>query len=477
MLFSLSFNGIKKDYLILERGKRRSAFAPIKRNLLQIPGRPGAYLESTDTEVRIIEQPIVINGHDRLDVRKLEEDLSEWLITEQAGALIFDDEPGRTYYAVVDGSLDIEDIARFGRGTITFVCPDPYKYGVSKFAVLPAEASSVVYDGSVETYPIFRATAKESITFLDIITDQGYMRIGEPYQVKETPFVREQLILNDDMKSTVGWVSASYVEGGAVAGTMASDGNDFIASSYGTGSAWHGPALKKSFSEALQDFRAEFYFRQDNHADPNMIGRAMIYLLDVNNNVVAMVQMADPWRHTKSNRAEVRLGDVGGHTMVSTTGKTNIWWNNFQGIIRLERIGKRWYVYIANRTRDGKFKHYRTWGVGYDDLNNKYQAPITQIQLHLGQYGTFTPTSQSFQLMRIYKINQKQENQIPYIAHAGDVIEIDHAASSIRINGEDRTDLKDFGASYFPLVKGQNIIGVSDFNSVDIEVEWRERFR
>lgn len=139
MLFSLSFNGIKKDYLICERGKRRSAFAPVKRNMLTVQGMPGAHLESTDTEVRIIQQPIIINGKDRFDVRKLEEDLSAWLITDKAAELIFDDEPDRVYYALIDGSLDIEDIARFGRGTFTFICPDPYKYGPEIVETFPKE--------------------------------------------------------------------------------------------------------------------------------------------------------------------------------------------------------------------------------------------------------------------------------------------------------------------------------------------------
>lgn len=477
MLFSLSFNDEKKEYLICERGKRRSAFAPVRRNLLTIQGMPGAYLESTDTEVRVIEQPILINGKDRKDVRQLEEDLAEWLITDKPAKLIFDDEPNRVYYAVVDGALNIEDIARFGKGTITFICPDPYKYGASKLATFPSEVASIQYDGTVETYPIFRARVKSSITFLDIISDNGYMRIGEPYRVQEVPFQREEVVFEDDMKTTNGWSVGSYIEGGVVTGNMISDGNDFVASSYGSGEAWHGPALKKHLPQALQDFRAEFYLLQDNNESHDKIGRAMAYLLDINNNVVAKVQMADMWRHTNSNEAEVRLGDVGGHIMVDTTGKTDIWWNDFQGIIRIERVGQRWFTYIANRTRDGNFTHYRTWYTGFDDLNNEYQTPITQVQLHLGQFGAHPPTSQSFHLVRVYKINQKQENQIPYIAHAGDIIEIDHAANSIRINGEDRTDLKDFGATYFPLVKGQNIIGISDFNAVDMEVEWRERFK
>ena len=79
MLFSFNFDGEKKDYIICD-SKRRSAFAPIKRNLLYLPNRPGALLESTSREIRVIEQPITINGKDRYEVRKLEEEILEWLM-------------------------------------------------------------------------------------------------------------------------------------------------------------------------------------------------------------------------------------------------------------------------------------------------------------------------------------------------------------------------------------------------------------
>ena len=128
MLLSFTFNGTKKKYIIAEMGKRRSAFAPITRNLLKIPNMPGAYLQNSETDIRTISQPIIINGKDRFEVRKLEEDLASWLITKEPKELIFDDEPDRVYYALVQGDVPIEDIVRFGRGEISFICLDPYKY-------------------------------------------------------------------------------------------------------------------------------------------------------------------------------------------------------------------------------------------------------------------------------------------------------------------------------------------------------------
>lgn len=474
----MTFNGQRRSYLIVLRGRERPAWAPIEHEFIEIPSRPGAYVKSKNVKVRQINVPVWIKGENISNIQKLKEDLAEWLITDSPVPLVFDDEPDRIYYAEVTGSFDPEEIVNFGTGVISFICPDPYKYGQMRRGVFESEFASVANSGTKETYPTFKGIVKEPITFLDIITDDAYMRIGEPVNITETPIEREQIILDDDLKSTVGWGVASSIEGGTVTGSMVSNGNDFISSNYGTGSTWHGPALKKSLSEQLQDFRAEFYLKQDNQDDAKMIGRAVASLLDVNNNIVALVRMEDIWGYTKSNIATIRVGDnSNGHEIIHTTGKTDIWWNKFQGVLRIERVGNRFHAYVANITRDGRVQHFRTWSDGFTDIHSKYMNKIAQVQLHLGQYGTRPLTSQAFQRVRVYKINNNTNVDIPYIARAGDTVEIDHSKNLILINGEDRKDLKDFGASYFSLRPGINNIQISPYSSLDsFEVEWRPRY-
>lgn len=478
MLLSLSFNGIKKDYLICERGKRRSAFAPIKRNLLSIPGMAGAYLESTETEVRIIEQPIVINGKDRYDVRKLEEDLSAWLITEKAAELIFDDEPDRVYYAVIDGSLNIEDIARFGKGTITFICPDPYKYklSTSPYTFL-SDHESIINNGTVDAYPVFTATVKAPITNLDIVTEEAYMRIGEPYTVDETPFEREKLILRDTMQTLTGWATGSSVDGGNVSGSMYTDGETFRAQTYGTGTYWHGPAVKKSLSEELQDFQIDVFLSLKT-TEVKEAGRVEVYLLDINNIAIGKLAIKEMLTGSDSVWGEARIGDLQtGHMLINTDGIRKGVWNQFYGILRLSRIGNEIKAYIA-KIDITTGSHHTRWSEVYIDVEGKYLSKLAQIQVHIGQHGEkHWVRDIGVHEIRVYKIIQPSANQIPYIAFAGDTIEIDHIKNDIRLNGESRTDLKDFGASYFPLKKGTNNISCDPFAAVDLNIEWRERYK
>ncbi len=129
------FNGINKPYIYILQGMERSAWAPLTREIAEVPGRAGGRLKETKTNVRTITVPVMIKRDGFSDLQKVKEDLGGWLITEKPEKLIFDDEPDRYYMAVVDGELELEEMVRWGKGTITFICPDPYKYGKEKQAV------------------------------------------------------------------------------------------------------------------------------------------------------------------------------------------------------------------------------------------------------------------------------------------------------------------------------------------------------
>jgi predicted phage tail component-like protein len=479
---SFTFNGERRDYVVVLRGRKRPPWAPVQRDILKVPGLPGGYLQNTETDVRVLEIPILIKGDNLTHLQRVKEDLAAWLVTDEPKELIFDDDPTRTYYAVVDDTVDFEEIVKFGKGTIKFICPDPYVYGPEQTVNIPYDGNKqtviVQNNGSAPTYPKFTVTFNQPTTFLDIITPTDYMRIGKPASVKDTAIEKEQKILDDNMTTIIGWGSATYVDDGVVTGTMNSDGNDFYASSYGIGTGWHGPAVKKSLSQTVQDFRVEAYFKQYNAGYTRLIGRAEVYLLDANNAVIAKIAMMDAWDGVSSNKAEVRLGDsMSPHYMVNTTGKTKTWWNDFQGVIKLTRIGKRFTAYVANITKDGRNQHYRTWFVGYTDVDERYQMPLAQIQLHLGAYGTYPVTNQAFQRIRVYKINQNNDTQVPYIATAGDVIEIDHATNAIFKNGEPFLSVKDFGANFFALERGQTEIAINPVGIATVQMTFRERWR
>ncbi|MEF7571633.1 distal tail protein Dit, partial [Bacillus anthracis] len=188
---SFTFNNIRKDYIQMLVGRKRPSWAPVKRRLVRVPHRAGALLLNTETEERRIDVPLVIKAKkDMADLQKLKEDLADWLYTEQPAELIFDDELDRTYLALIDGSVDLDEIVNRGRGVITFVCPMPYKLGKTNTHKFTQEWSTETTSyftnkGSVESPALIEMTVNKPSTFLDVWFgeyphNRDYFRIGYP---------------------------------------------------------------------------------------------------------------------------------------------------------------------------------------------------------------------------------------------------------------------------------------------------------
>ncbi|WP_044736586.1 distal tail protein Dit [Geobacillus kaustophilus] len=477
-MISFTFNNERRDYLVVLRGRKRPPWAPVKRNILTVPGLAGGYLQNTETDVRVLEVPVFIRGENLTDLQRVKEDLAAWLVTDEAKPLVFDDDPERTYYAIVDETVDFEEIVGFGQGTIKFICPDPYVYGPEKTVDIPyngnEQTAIVQNNGSAPTYPKFTVAFNQPTTFLDIITPSDYMRIGKPVTVEEIAVPREEVMIDDDCQSTVGWGGATEIDGTAT-GTMASDGLKFYASSYGTGSGWHGPAIKRSLSTPIQDFIVEVWVTQRSTA-PNQVGRVEFYLLDVNNRTLGKMAMKDWMKDTHLNYGEARIGDnAQGTTIINYAGNNRVW-NDFYGILRLSRIGNLWTAYI------GKYdintgRHYARLTKTFRDVDGKWSNQLAQIVVHLGVRETYPETTQFIDKVKVWKVNQNTTFEVPYIATAGDVIEIDHAINAIFKNGKPFLSAKDFGANFFALERGQTEIAVNPSGVATIQMTFRERWK
>ncbi|MGN7938497.1 distal tail protein Dit [Metabacillus sp. 22489] len=474
----MTFNNERRSYLTILKGRERPSWAPIEQELIEIPGRAGAYKKSKKVKVRQINVPVLIEAENIADIQKVKEDLASWLITDEAAPLVFDDEPNRIYYAEVDGSLDLEEFVNIGTGVISFICADPYKYGPLHRGVFESEIASITNSGTTETYPIFRATVKEPITLLDIVTEDAYMSIGESVDLEsEVAFKKEERLLWQEMSTMVGWSEATAVDGGVIAGSMVTDGYKFIASSYGNGSAWHGPAKRITIPNGpLTDFRVDALVELGNR-QAIKAGRVEIYLLDSSNAVVAKMALKDTHKGIALAYGEARLGgSTSKQFLINEYGDKKGSWNDFYGMLRIQRIGKKWTAYIAKIDTDTNLHHTRRT-VSYLDVKGTYNKTVSQIAVHVAQYGSYSPATLGIYDLKVFRINSHSDEQIPYIADAGDVIEINHAKNSILINGEDRKDLKDFGASFFSLKSGTNTVQISPYSSLEnVEVEWRPRY-
>lgn len=468
-------------------GRKRPSWAPVKRNLVKVPHRPGAFFMNTETQERRIDVPIAIKAKkDMADLQKIKEDLAEWLFTEQPTELIFDDELDRTYLALIDGSVDLEELVNRGKGIITFVCPMPYKLGPTKTVEFEMDGRGLIANvqnkGTVHSEPIIEIEVANPSTFLDVWNKDEYLRIGYPLQADQLPVERKQRVMWDQMSTTVGWTSVSQFENTKGGGTLKSNGHQFYVEDYGDTNykGNHGAIVKKSIPGGpLQDFIMDAYVRF-NCSSYVQMGQVEVVLLDENSKPVVRLSLSDVFWEAEETFGVAKIaypGHQAEQVMLYTRGMHPWTWNNFYGKLCVHRIGNEWEFYIA-KFADGTEIDDAGAKVNWVDKEGILMNEVAQVQLSICQWWNNNPAVlMTVDDIKIWKVNKNTSNNPPYIVEKGDKVQIDTAKSLISINGTSAINLKDLFSDYPKITKGQNKLEIMPSNIGIAKVTYRERFR
>ncbi|PEV15735.1 phage tail protein [Bacillus thuringiensis] len=483
---SFTFNNIRKDFIQIEKGWKRPAWAPLKRKFLSVPGYPGARLLTTETEMRVLPVPVGIIVPDGSDLETLKEEIAEWLITEKPVELVFDVTPDRTYLAVIDEDFDPEDFITLGKGTLNFVCPMPYKLGPTKTLEFEMDGRGLIANvqnkGSVESNPIIEIEVTKPSTFLDVWNGPNYFRIGYPLKADQVPVERNQRVLWDEMGTTIGWTDVPKTEDMTGGGKFKSDGYRFMAEYLGepTVKGWHGCIAKKNIPQGpLQDFIMQAYVHINSYHWDQM-GRVEIGLLDENSDYVARISMSDVQWEAEQNSGFASVGNSkkpGGQVLINEHGDHPDTWTNFRGRLWLARTGNRWEAYISKFILGTEIDDAERFVVWFDE-NNVNMNKVAQVQISISQFSNNMFCSQmSIDDLKIWKVNMNTQNNPPYIFDVGDKVVIDTERSLVTINGKSAINLKDIFSDYPVIHKGSNKLEIMPSTVGTAKVTYRERFR
>lgn len=478
MTRKMFFNGISKPYLtVLKVNKGYSS--PVTWETSNIPGRAGVRPKKKNREAEIVSVEVMIEGATEEIYDRNVEDLVAWLDTDKPAKLEFENEKDRYRMALYQGSLDPAEFPTFGKVTIEFLIPDSYKYGKTLTSTFVNGAAAVVNSGTAEALPVFELDVTGDITHLGVYKAEEYMQIGEPAGILTPVYQRETLILDDPLTSMTGWTVATKVDNGYITGSITPTASGWTINSYGTNQTpkeWQGPVMRKALPAALQNFKVDLDIQLLNTG--GRMGMIEVYLMDAMNNVVAKIGFEDIWESITRNQAKFQLGNVGVTRKVDLRRTADApWaWNDFKGIIRLWRDGNRFRPYFGIKQSNGK----HVWvsqNYLYTDKDNLFNAPITQIQIAMRRWPGVTEAILKASNLKVYRLNDPIDSAIPYIAKAGDKIILDHEANLITINGEDRKDLKDFGAKFFKLAAGTDAVLLAPADKLTGKVTYKERFK
>lgn len=359
-------------------------------------------------------------------------------------------------------------------GTIDFICSDPYKYGEERTLYFPSDEVRVLNEGSMEAKPIFEMEVLTPVTFAMVQNQNDeYQMIGIPSDTETSIVDVKTTILSERGETLNDWYKPA---GNNWNGEFSTTGESIVLSNWGTGAGWHGSALMREISP-LDDYEIEMYIyvRSENPSDTFRISTNFY---DENMNDIGMMRLWDNSGVVR-NVVEMRMGAFVGDTINYLVYSKNYdlrGQNAWNGILRVKKVGNKFEYYASRINAQGQ--HVDSIKETFNDVNNEYSGRLKFVRFDMATHGTSgNPVEARIENIKVIRLNKVVQDETPYIAYAGDVITFDHETNELLINGEGRTDLKDFGGEYFNLLKGNNDLVVRPENAFETSVTFKNRFR
>lgn len=439
---NLLFNGITKDYVTTLRGSsHQEPWAPIERVYQEVPNRPGAYpRKKRKTKPRPLPIPVMIEAKSIADLQKLKEDFADWLIHDDPKPLVLPWEPDRTYYAVVDGSFNPNDLVNIGQGVIPFICPDPYKYGTE--VTTPAN-EPITNEGTAETPPYIRVEFPEFLT------------------------------------STADFV-------GKVAGSVVENPHIFryaIGSDVLTTSPTSRPEIASGFYPYVNSLNGVLYSGATSTVNGQIAGNVMSFNLIEHaqrkyNFTIPGATTADKVTWLKANITKITAnwwgrgsGPTGNKATLTQwfAGNTTPSWNNTGANHSSSTIQKLASAIGVNHIDSNGFIHFLAYAEASNGtIASRIETDYISIEVELKNLGakSFIVTNQEAkQVKAIYDFTGK------------DVLEIDLAKRKMIINGVVNMPAYYFRNKPFMLLPGENTLTVEPAGVANVEVTYRPRWK
>ncbi len=470
---------------------KRDILPPRAVNLIDIPARMGSYFLNVKNNVRTYTVDIALKGSTLEDVRLKMRDLAEILNTKGLAPLVFDDENYKTYQAIAVENTELDEVARLARGTITFLIPDPVGKGstVSMNLGAAGDIHTITNYANSDVYPIFTVDFNSDAQFFSMISPDGFVLIGNPAGVEEVTKKPEEISLHDQCDDLTPWSSTGVqldYPSAVNAGTMAvvpdniSGGYKFQPSSYGDDATypdkWHGPAIKRSLPETLQDFELEAFV--ELYSGKNETGRIEIIFFDASGVALGKMVLWDRYPSVELNTGHIYAGSISDqHTIIDSWGPRKYAWNQFLGVLKVKRVGNIWSAAITKAETWGRYK-YDTHLYKQIIINNEYTNPVASIQIHVSKYGSKPAANMSVRGIRVFKINTVLTDEVPTLFSAGDQLVIDHEKGACFLNGEYFNQHLDPASKFFKIAPGSTQVTsrTTDGADVNIKVDYVERW-
>lgn len=263
-------NDLTKYFKVLD--VRRQILPERMNYTKEIPNVNGEYYSGYKYGIRTIEVDFAIIGDSKDDYFTKSRQLASMTDVVIPTKLEFSDEPDKYYYAVVDGSIDIDQIMNYGAGTISFVCHDPIAYSKEEKIFGASENNKLTIDnkGTAFTSPLINVSFGQDAHFLQCTYFTGEtILLGTRPDVDKPNVSQSDLVLNEPCEVTTDFTSVGNVldSDREVMGncTINQGGYGVVCANYGSSTnGWHGGALKRSIGPNVEEFEIVAMMEHDS---------------------------------------------------------------------------------------------------------------------------------------------------------------------------------------------------------------------
>lgn len=492
MSLSVKFNGVElNNYIQVLSGFTPRAGVEFSPTLMDLSGTSkGSKYQYTSYKAKQIPMPFEIKG----DIEGKYNALMAALNVDKPKPLIFGSTPQKVYYAIPSGDLDMEEVYRFGSGTITWVIPAGVAFGLAEKTASNEENSTQVTleNTGTESVPVsVKVTMKSDNGYLGMSLEDHYYQVGNP----EEPDIEESegtILLFNDISGNIytNWTLNNGVlppvlqlqgKGCKEQGAVGYSNDTCYVSDYGDragnadGIYWRGPSKTKTVPQDSNgdypinwtcSYEIEFTNLRENsnpdYPDYNLMccGISAMVFSDASGEVILWIGLqqllGNKMLYINDKRVSLTSPDRGKNIVKS---------------IEIEKIGDAATIrfLMTNGT------------TSIQKVNiSKSTSELRKITWFAGMYlHQDVMEENSFKSMMFKKHNVEKIEDIPNYFSEGDVVYLSGEENKLYINDYLNWDVTDIGSQPLLLPPGQHTLGVltSSFAKVpDIEVTFRERW-
>lgn len=467
---NITFNGEDLTQILSAVNVNRGILPERINNIYTIPKRNGAIYDSYRYKEKKIEVEFVIVADDLNLVRRT---LAGILDVAEPAQLIFSDEPDYYWLAVPDGAINLSEVLRVGKGTLSFLCAEPYafKNTQSEFLLAPGQETFKTYNyGTAPTQPKFEVTFASDCGFIGITSPQGIIQLGNMISPDSVAVPSSEKLINTVFNGTgnTTWAKNTFQPlhvNAQASGVIGENGYAVGVSNFGTWGPkqWHGPVMSKALATDTLglntadnwELYSEFHFRTlDNNAT-----RAMAMMefgvFDDTGTYLAGLRFGDTMDVTPHVGTLLYVGknpDGWGIEQAQLWDDGGYDW--FNGSIYISKMGNSFNFVLHNHTT-GKVLN-KTF---YNEALGAKKAKTATI--FMGQYkDTAVYNDMTVMKFKFTKHHTEKMKDVPNIFSNGDKLVIDNNTGKVTLNGVPHLETLDIGSKFFPINPGTTDIGV-----------------